>query len=292
MLPTLNQVTAGGGLLLPDYVALAARHGFHGVEFSIGAVAKSVEQIGFPATAAIFESHKVLPASFGLPVEWRKDEETFARDLEALPALAKLAQDLDCSRCCTWVLPDSGEPVAQYAERSSRRLADASAILQSEGVRLGLEFLGPQHFRKNPDNVWFYDIPGAVQVVAQISQLRDLENLGLLVDAWHWYTSGGTTMDLASIPIEQIVHVHINDAPDLPVADQVDSVRLLPGESGVIDIVGFLKTLDAIGYDGPLAVETFSAELKTLPPDEAAARAGAAVSKVLSLAAIEPLRLQ
>lgn len=292
MLPTLNQVTAGGGLSLPDYVALAARHGFHGVEFSIQAVAQSVDAIGFPATAAIFESHKVLPASFGLSVEWRKDEEIFARDLEALPALAKLAQDMDCTRCCTWVLPDSGEPVEEYAERSSRRLVEVAKVLQGEGVRLGLEFLGPQHFRKNPENVWFYDIPGAVQVVAQMSQLGELENLGLLVDAWHWYTSGGTTMDLASIPIEQIVHVHINDAPDLPVAEQVDSVRLLPGESGVIDIVGFLKTLDAIGYDGPLAVETFSAELKTLPPDEAAARAGAAVSKVLSLAAIEPLHLQ
>jgi sugar phosphate isomerase/epimerase len=291
MFPTLNQVTAGGGLALEDYVALAARHGFIGVDFSIQEVAKHVAQNGFESTAALFESHKVLPATFGLPVEWRKDEDTFQQGLAQLPELAKLAQDLDCSRCVTWVLPDSGEPVAEYASRSQRRLIETAKVLQEQGVRLGLEFLGPQHFRKNPDNVWFYDIPGALQVVGDMAEQGKLENLGLLVDCWHWYTGGGSTMDLASIPIEQVVHVHINDAPNVPRESQIDNVRLLPGASGVIDIVGFMKTLAAIGYDGPVAVETFSEELKQLTPDEAASRAGIAVANVFKAAEIEPLRL-
>jgi sugar phosphate isomerase/epimerase len=287
MFPTLNQVTAGGGLSLSDYVALAAQNGFVGVDFSIHEVAA----LGFKESAALFEAYKVLPATFGLPVEWRKDDDTFFRGLEELPQLAKLAQDLDCSRCVTWVLPDSGEPVQEYAARSEARLIEVAKILQSQGVRLGLEFLGPQHFRKNPDNVWFYNIPGALQVVDQMSQVGQLENLGLLVDCWHWYTSGGTTMDLASIPVEQVIHVHINDAPDIARESQIDNVRLLPGESGVIDIVGFLKTLGAIGYDGPVAVETFSEELKQLPPTEAAARASQAVGNAFKIAEIEPLRL-
>jgi sugar phosphate isomerase/epimerase len=118
-----------------------------------------------------------------------------------------------------------------------------------------------------------------------------LENLGLLVDCWHWYTSGGTTMDLASIPIEQVEHVHINDAPDIACDAQIDNVRLLPGASGVIDIVGFLKTLGAIGYDGPVAVETFSEELKQLTPEEATSRAATSVYSVFQAAEIEPLRL-
>ncbi len=100
------------------------------------------------------------------------------------------------------------------------------------------------------------------------------------VDAWHWYTSGGSVMDLASIPVEQIVHVHINDAPDIPREEQNDGVRLLPGDSGVIDIKGFLQTLKALGYEGPIAVETFSEELRALPASEAAQRAAAAVRKV------------
>jgi len=291
MIPTLNSATAGGGLALAEYVALAQRHNFVGVEFSIEAVAEQVAARGFHDVAAIFETNKVLPVVFGLPVEWRKDEETFQSGLAQLPQLAKLAQDLDCSRCTTYVMPDSGEPVAEYAARSKRRFAEIGRVLTEQGVRFGLEFLGPKHFRANPANVWFYDIPGALQVVAEIEDSAQLENMGLLVDCWHWYTSGGTPMDLASIPVEKVIHVHINDAPQVERDEQVDSVRLLPAASGVIDITAFLKTLAAIGFDGPVAVETFSEELRALAPDEAAARASTAVMQVFNAAEVTPLRL-
>jgi len=291
MIPTLNAVTAGSGLALADYISLAARNGFVGVDFSIQTVAEAVERNGFDAIAKLFEQHKVLPAAFGLPVEWRKDEAAYQRDLEQLPRLAKLAQDLDCTRCGTWVLPDNGEPVQEYAARSKKRIAEMAAILTQQGVRLGLEFLGPQHFRPNPANVWFYDLPGVVEVVAEIEDEYTLENLGVLIDGWHWYTSGGTMMDLASVPLEKIVHVHVNDAPDLPLHQQQDKERLLPGESGVIDVVGMLKTLDALGYDGPVAVETFSNILREMNAEEAARLAGESMTKIFAAADIEPLRL-
>lgn len=291
MIPTLNSVTAGHGLGLAEFVQLAKSNGFIGIEFSIEAVADLVARTSFEDVAAIFEDAVVLPTVFGLPVEWRQDEQTFQAGLAQLPALAKLAQDLDCSRCSTWVLPDSGEPVAEYASRSTRRFQEIGRVLANEGVRLGLEFLGPQHFRPNPDNVWFYDIAGALRAIEGIVGPAQLENVGLLVDSWHWYTSGGTPMDLASIPIEMFVHVHINDAPNVPRDEQVDSVRLLPGATGVIDIMAFLKTLDALGYDGPLAVETFSQDLNALPPSEAAAQAGAAVARVMQQAGVRPVRL-
>jgi sugar phosphate isomerase/epimerase len=204
--------------------------------------------------------------------------------------LAKLAQDLDCTRCTTWVLPDGGVPAEEYANVSLRRFGQIGRVLEEQGIRLGLEFIGPAHFRTNPDNVWFYDIPGALDVVAKIQEGFTLENIGLLVDSFHWYTSGGTPMDLAAIPIEQIVHVHVNDAPDVAREAQQDQVRLLPGE-GIIDLQAFLQTLDAVGYDGPLAVETFSKELNALAPQEAAARAGRSVQESLARAGIKPLRL-
>ncbi|MBV9866970.1 MAG: sugar phosphate isomerase/epimerase [Abitibacteriaceae bacterium] len=291
MIPTLNAATAGRGLALPEFVQLAKKNGFSGIEFSIQEANTLVQNSSFEAVAALFEEAKVLPIVFGLPVEWRKDEDTFQVGLAELPALAKLAQDLDCSRCTTWVLPDSGEPVTEYAERSIRRFQEIGRVLTEQGVRLGLEFLGPKHFRHNPENVWFYDIPGALQAVEQIVGPAQLENVGLLIDSWHWYTSGGTPMDLASIPIELFVHVHINDAPNVPRDEQVDQVRLLPGASGVIDITAFLKTLNALGYDGPLAVETFSEELRALSPDDAAAQAGAAVAQVMQQAGVVPVRL-
>jgi sugar phosphate isomerase/epimerase len=297
MIPTLNPATAGGDLPLAEFVRLAARNGFSGVEFSIREAANLIARSSLHDVAAIFEEPKILPIVFDLPVEWRQDEATYRAGLKHLPQLARLAQDLDCTRCVTWVLPDGGIPVAEYAERGMKRFVEIARILGGEGVRLGLEFIGPQHYRANPDNVWFHDIPSALDVVNAIENAAQLENVGLLVDSFHWYTSGGTIMDLASIPIEMLVHVHINDAPGHPQGGamsreaQQDRARLLPGESGVIDIVGFLKTLAAVGYDGPLAVETFSAALNALPPDEAAARAAAAVHNSMRAAAVKPVRL-
>lgn len=285
MYPCLNGATAGGGLALPEFIQLAKESGFAGVEFGIGAVADLIDREGEEAARALFEDAGILPGAFGLPTEWRKDENTFDQGLEGLPRLARAAQAIGCTRCCTWVLPDGGA-LEEYKAQSLARFARIAKTLNDYDVHLGLEFLGPAHFRTNPNNVWFYDIAGALEAADDVMAMRQTENVGLLVDAWHWYTGGGTIMDLASIPVEQIVHVHINDAPKIPREEQKDSVRLLPGDSGVMDMTGFLQTLAALGYEGPVAVETFSEELRALPPQEAAKRAAIAVKKVWDAARI------
>lgn len=292
MIPTLNPATAGAELPLPDFVALAAKYGFEGVDFSILEVAQLTKQHGFPAVATIFEKHPVLPAGFLLPLDWCGEEENFQAQLAELPELAKLAQDLSCTRCITPVLPvDAVRPVEEYAATSVQRLTQVARVLADEGVRLGLEFVGTKHFRLDEKNIWFYDIAGALRVVHEIQNADELENVGLLVDSFHWFTSGGRAMDLASIPIEQVVHVHINDAPSVSPEEQLDGNRLLPGASGTIDLTAFLQTLSAIGYDGPVAVKTFSEELRAMPADEAARFASQAANAVFTTAGIEPLRL-
>lgn len=282
MYPTLNQVTAGGGLSLSDYIALASRHGFRGADFSI----EAAHQMGAQAASELFASHNVRPGGWGLSVEWRRDQETFQSGLPKLAELARTATEMGAGRCITWVTPQGGEPAADYQARVLPRLVESAKILGDHGIQLGLEFLGPAHFRREPEQVWFYDIRGALDVAEKMSE-QGAGNVGLLVDCWHWYTSGGTIMDLAAVPLEQIVHVHINDAPDKPVEEQVDNVRLLPGQSGVIDIRGFLRTLAALGYEGPVAVETFSEELKGLTPDQGAERAAVAMRKVWADAGLE-----
>ncbi len=288
MIPTLNSVTAGGGLTFAQYIALASRAGFEAADFDIAAAF----QLGLAPAAEIMESNAILPGAMSLTVEWRQDEATFREGLQALPAFAKFAQDLGCRRCCTWVLPDGGVPVDQYRKVSTARFIEIARVLADNGVRLGLEFLGPQHFRTNPENVWFYDIAGALEVADEVNSHLQSNNVGLLVDCWHWHAAGCSTMDLASIPLEQIVHVHVNDAPaHVALSDLVDNVRELPGATGAIDTVGFLSTLNALGYDGPVAVETFSENLQQMTPDQAALAASGAMKKIFEAAGIKPLRL-
>jgi len=48
----------------------------------------------------------------------------------------------------------------------------------------------------------------------------------------------------------------------------IDNVRDVPGATGVIDIKGFLKALDSIGYDGPVVPEPFKKDLTELKNDD------------------------
>ena len=95
-------------------------------------------------------------------------------------------------------------------------------------------------------------------------------NVGLLIDCWHWYTSHGTLDELKALDGDQVVYVHVNDAPPgIPVDEQIDNQRCLPGETGVIDIVGFLRTMKDIGYDGPVTPEPFDKRLKEMTVTDA-----------------------
>ena len=102
-------------------------------------------------------------------------------------------------------------------------------------------------------------------------------NVGLLLDAWHLYTSGGSLDDLDKISNADIVNVHVNDAPaGLTMAEYIDKDRRLPGETGVIDLAGFMGKLSALNYDGPVTPEPFSARLNALDDPLQAARETAA----------------
>ena len=66
-------------------------------------------------------------------------------------------------------------------------------------------------------------------------------------------------IDMDQITARDVVTVHVNDAPTGLTMDQyMDNDRRLPMETGVIDLPGFLKKLQAMGYDGPITPEPFS----------------------------------
>jgi len=104
-------------------------------------------------------------------------------------------------------------------------------------------------------------------------------NMGLLVDAYHLYTSHASNDAIRSLSKEQVINVHVNDAiKDVPIDEQLDGVRDLPGYTGMIDLNGFLHALRDIGYDGPVTAEPFSQRLRNMAADDAAAETGAAMN--------------
>jgi sugar phosphate isomerase/epimerase len=94
-------------------------------------------------------------------------------------------------------------------------------------------------------------------------------NVGLLLDSWHWHHAGATAADIIAAGKDGIVHVQVNDAPNLPPEKIVDSERLMPGE-GIIDLTAFFQALKEIGYADGVSPEVFGRGLKDMPPEEGA----------------------
>lgn len=276
MKPSLHPVILGGRLSFEEQVKLASQVGLAGVDTGIEAIAALVEARSLEGAKEFFAAHRVQPAVWGLPVNWREDEDTFRSGLAKLADQAKLAQEIGCPRCVTWIPPVADDP-ATMRKLAVTRFAECGKVLGDYGVRLGLEWVGPKTSRA-----------GKTEFLWRMDQLLDMEadmnqpNVGLLVDSFHWFTAGHTQAELESVPGEKIVHVHLNDAPDKPRDEQMDMERLLPGE-GVIDLKGFLTALKNAGYQDYMGIETFGKVLPSLPPEEAARRAKEAADKVLAL---------
>lgn len=257
-----------------EFVDLAARHGFAGVDMGLGGAQKAIEQLGsVDALKAYFAEKQVVPATFGLDVDWRRDEETFRTGLASLPEKAAFAQSIGLTRCCTWMLPATDDTPEEWINRTAQRFSEVATIFADHGIRFGLEWVGPHHLRAGGVNATgannaVYTLPTTLALIEKIGKA----NIGLLVDSYHCYTTGVTESDLAALTDAQIVHVHINDAPKgVGPEGARDGERVLPGE-GEIDLAAFLRGLKASGYTGYIAVEVLSPNLIADNPEEAAAK--------------------
>jgi len=275
MIPCLNPVTAS--LRDPeDYIKLAAKRGFKGADEGAAYWAAWVERTSIEHVKSFCAEQGCIVGHGGLPVNFREDEETLAADLVAFPKQCVVMKELGTRGMATWLSPTVQGDVAEFRATLVKRLKKIVEILKDHGLMLGLEFVGPKTSRKE-GTPFIYDMYGMLDLCAEI----DACACGLLLDSYHWYTSHGTAEDICTLKPSQVVHVHINDAYPGPIDELMDLKRLLPGE-GVIDLKTFLTSLEEIGYNGPVAVETFSEELKKAGPEEAAKRAGDAMHKIMN----------
>lgn len=266
MFQCLNTGVISLSIPFDEALQLASQHGFSGLDLPLHELLPLAEHTSAEALKEHFLAQGVRPGGWGLPVDFRGSEENYQAGLEQLPRYARLAQALGSPWCSTWILPFSDSlSYAENMELHARRLRPIAQILAEYDCRLGLEFVGPKTMRDGHRYEFLHTIAGALELGERIGT----GNTGLLLDSFHWYTAHSTVADLQKLSVEQIVYVHVNDAPAQRSADeQIDNQRLLAGASGVIDIAGFLQALQGMQYSGPVVVEPFNAELKALPAGE------------------------
>jgi sugar phosphate isomerase/epimerase len=257
---SLNGSLTGGKVPWPDFAELAAWTGFGGVDVNLAGARKE----GLAETKNLFDELRIKASNTNLPVAFARDEPTFRHDLAGLDEAAKFAAAIGCPRFLG-ILPPAGQtPKAELRKILKDRLAAVSEILARSDARLGLEFLGPLHFRTAQPYEFIWRMDEALEFAKECGP-----NIGLLLDVWHWYHAGATVQDILSAGKERIVHVHLSDCPKMPPEQVRDNQRVLPGE-GVIPLVDFFQALKKIGYTGGVSPEPLGRIPKEMSPEEGA----------------------
>lgn len=260
MYVSLNGSLTGGRPPWPDFARLAARVGFGGVDVNLGGAMKE----GLAASQALFAEIKIKASNANLPVNFAGTEEVFKTGMARLDDAARFSAGIGCP-CLLGILPPSSEtPKAELRPLLKDRLTAIGEVLRRSRLRLSLEFLGPLHFRTRYPHEFIWRMDEALEFAKECGP-----NVGLTLDVWHWYHAGATKADIVAAGKDRIVHVHLSDCARMPPEEVRDDHRLLPGE-GVIDLVGFLRTLKQIGYQGGISPEPIGRIPKDTPPEEGA----------------------
>ncbi|HIA65455.1 TPA: sugar phosphate isomerase/epimerase [Candidatus Poribacteria bacterium] len=249
-------------------IELAKNAGFDGLDLNIGEASQIAEEKSVGYVKELWEEAGLKMGTWGVPVAWNGSSQQYYESLSRLPALAELAAELGCFRTATVVSPSSNERSFQENwDFHVGRFGPAAEILRDYGHSLGLEFIGPRTSRANAKHGFVFTMDGMLGLAAAIGT----GNVGLLLDTWHWYTCQSTLSDLQHLRREDVVCLHVNDAPQgIHVEDQIDNVRCMPAETGVIPLGEFFKILHQIGYDGPATVEPFNERIRQMSPADAA----------------------
>jgi sugar phosphate isomerase/epimerase len=264
----------------PDVLQHAKKYGFESISADSGWLASQ------PATAvdellAAMKQAGIVWGNAGMPVQFRSTDEEFKKGMEDLPARAAAMRRAGVTRVTTWISPTSDQlTFLENLKIHGSRLREVARVLEDHGQRFGLEYVGPKTSWTSRRFPFVHTMKEMKELIAEIGR----PNMGFVLDSWHWYTANETTADLRTLTNKDVVSIDLNDAPaGRKLEEQKDSERELPCATGVIDVAGFLNTLNEIGCDAPARCEPFNAPLRQMPPEEALATTAAAMKKAFGL---------
>jgi len=267
-----------------EIIDLAQRYGFKGVDLRLDRQAQAIERIGADRVREAMDEAGLTPGYCSiLPGKISCDEATWQAGLARTPELAKLAEQLGYTRTATVVLPFDDElPFDDFFKLHVDRIRQSAPILADHGLSLALEYVSPITRRAGHQHPFIHDLKG----LRSLYQASEQDNVGVLLDSFHWHCAGETVADIEALSAKEVVVVHVNDLiADRPVEEQIVTERALPCETGVIDLAGFMGALVKIGYDGPITAEPTNPIWKTTETEQAASALSASMDKLMSLVA-------
>jgi sugar phosphate isomerase/epimerase len=266
-------------------VPMAAMAGFGGIDVPAGSFSDGAEALEFGQWVKRFGLRTGL---FLLPCDFLAvDDDGFEEGLDRLTEVAPLAAAAGCRRTYNHVWPGSNERDFQENwDWHVGRLRILLGVLTGYGIRLGIEFIGPKTLRDTFAHEFIHTLPQALELAGAVGP-----ELGIVLDTFHWYTSGGSLEDIAhGLSARRIVNVHVNDATaGRSREEQQDLERQMPLATGRIDAVAVLRSLDDLGYDGPVMCEPFQPSVgrfRQMEPADVLAAVAASMKKLFAAAGV------
>jgi 2-keto-myo-inositol isomerase len=108
-----------------------------------------------------------------------------------------------------------------------------------------------------------------LNTMANVLRQAAHQNLGILFDCYHFWSSNNKLEDIDGVRPGEIAHVHFQDVPDMPRELLDQTSRFIPGD-GVSPLRQILRKLADKGYSGPLSVELFLPKFQQGDPYEVA----------------------
>jgi 2-keto-myo-inositol isomerase len=219
------------------------------------------------------KAHGVTPTAINSIefIAFRTPDE-YAAIRERCRQLSKIAQAIGCKNVVVVPspLPDRSLAWSSIVDEYVRVLRDLSAVAGEFGANLCFEFLGFGWCTvRTPRACW------------EIVKKTDRSNVGMTIDAAHFYAGGGLLSEIDAIDPARIYTFHLDDLEDTPKEAVTDATRLLPG-TGVIPLADLCQHLKRIGFDGQCSVELFRPEYWEWDPLRLAVAAHEAALKVLT----------
>jgi 2-keto-myo-inositol isomerase len=253
-------------------IAVTAHAGFKALEVWAAKVDRYLAAHSLTDLKALFANHGVMPLALNSIefIAFRGDE--YAQIQARLHELGGIAQAIGCPTVVVVPspLPDRNLGWINIVAEYVKVLRDLSSIARLYSIRLSFEFLGFGWCSVRTPRAAF-----------EIIQKVDRDNIGLTVDAAHFFGGGGLLSELDQLDPARIFAFHLDDLEDTPKEAITDSTRILPG-LGVVPLDDICARLKRIGYNGSCAVELFRPEYWDWDPNELAIKARQAAVKVLS----------
>jgi 2-keto-myo-inositol isomerase len=162
----------------------------------------------------------------------------------------------------------------QGFDRLRLSLTQAAQQAGDHGVRLALEFQAQATYPNN--------LESAVALVEAINN----PNLGVCLDAFHFFTGPSKESDVAQLNIDNILHVQLCDLLFLEREFASDADRILPGD-GNLPLELIVNRLRAIGYAACVSVELLNPAIWRIGPRQFGEVGITALRKVLGLASMD-----